>query len=225
MRLRGLVLSLTLLLALPVLVQAAPAGRIAGDYVEVRTADVFTGPCFANSEVGLTGTEAVLAWRIRTGSWDSVVLDGLSIVAVVRASATLGDPYSNPLPAQAVLLVDERASAAQQTALVAFARAQAGALLSDIVAIEAAPVRFAVEESRHGFVQVEAGNVATIATRAIGAADHFCHNEEVFYPPLASNLDHAMPAVATDSGYRGNHLGVTWREADRRGSFVGTFSF
>ncbi|MFQ5928024.1 MAG: DUF1326 domain-containing protein [Terriglobia bacterium] len=222
MKLRGLILSLTLVLALPAL---APAAQIAGDYIEVRTADVYTGPCFANSEIGLTGTEAVLAWRIREGSWDNVALAGLSVVAVVRASATLGDPYADSLPAKALLIVDARASAAQRAALVSFVRAQTDGLLSDIVTIESSPIQFAVDEQRHGYATVEAANLAKISTRAIGEADRHCYNEEVFYQPLAANLNHAVPAVALDSGYRGNHLGITWREANRRGSFVATFAF
>jgi len=46
----------------------------------------------------------------------------------------------------------------------------------------------------------------------------------VYYPPLASNLKNAMPAVATEGSYRGRHLGVTWVELGRRGSFVATFA-
>ena len=33
--------------------------RLHGEYVEARTADIFTGPCFANAEVNLMGDLAV----------------------------------------------------------------------------------------------------------------------------------------------------------------------
>ena len=212
--------------ALAVLALAAPAmAQIRGDYIEVRTADVYTGPCFANGEVGLTGHDAVLAWRIDQGNWGGVALDGLSVVAVVRASATLGDPYSNPLPAKAVMIVDAQANQAQRAALIQFAQAQTAGLLKDIVAVEASPIRFAVDvDGRHGYATLEAGNLAKISTRTITAGDSICHNEEVFYPPLANGLTHAMPAVAVNASYEGNHLGGTWREAERRGAFVGAFS-
>ena len=204
---------------------AVPASaQVTGYYLESRTADVYTGPCFANGEVNLTGYEAVLAWHIETGNWNRVALDGLSVVAVVRASSTLGDPFSNPLPARTVFLVDERAEAAQRAALIEFAQTQTGDLLKDVVAIETTQIQFQVEKDRHGFATLEAGNLARISTRAIGSDDHFCHNEEVYYPPLASGLDHAMPAVALESRYRGNHLGVTWSESGRRGAFVAAFS-
>ena len=80
-----------LALALPA---AAQAAQIQGDYVETRSADVWTGPCFANAETGLTGREAILAWRVEKGAWNGVPLDGLSVVGVVKASATLGDPFA-----------------------------------------------------------------------------------------------------------------------------------
>lgn len=207
-------------------VPAVGGNQIRGDYVELRTADVYTGPCFANGEVRLTGHDAVLAWRIASGSWGNVPLDGLSIVAAVRANATLGDSYSPTIAAKSVLIVDERATQAQRAALIHFAQTQTRGLLDDVLAVEAAPIRFAVDEGgQHGFVTLEAGNLAKITTRALTSKDHLCGNEEVFYPPLAANLDHAMPAVAREGFYRGNHLGGTWKEAERRGAFVGSFAF
>lgn len=216
-----------LFLAAAVLLAAIPSqaqqDHLSGDYAEFRSADVYTGPCFANSEVGQTGQEAVLAWHIGTGAWNKVALDGLSVVAVVRASATLGDPYSNALPARAVMIVDSRANAAQRQALVQFAQAQTAGLLSSVVAIEAAPIQFAMG-AEHGRVQIQAGNMVALSTRAISAGDDVCHNEEVFYQPLAAHLSHAMPAMILDGRYSGNHLGMTWNDAGRRGAFVGHFS-
>jgi hypothetical protein len=86
------------------------AEEIRGDYLETRSADVYTGQCFANGEVNLVGNEAILAWHVRSGSWDGVQLQGLTVAAAVRANGTLGDPYEDPFPAKAVLLVDELAS-------------------------------------------------------------------------------------------------------------------
>src|ERR1700745_4400125 len=98
------------------------AQQIQGDYIETRSADVYTGQCFANGEVNLVGKEAILAWHVQSGSWDGVSLDGLTISAAVRARAPLGDPYGNPYPAEAVLLVDEQANPPKRAALVHFAQ-------------------------------------------------------------------------------------------------------
>src|SRR5208337_4484172 len=102
------------------------AQQIRGDYIETRSADVYTGHCFANGEVNLVGDEAILAWHVQSGSWDGVALDGLTVAAAVKARATLGDPYANPYPARAVLLVDDQATPQQRVALVAFAHQMGG---------------------------------------------------------------------------------------------------
>src|SRR5580693_4892510 len=86
-----------------------PTGSIYGNYVEARTADVYTGPCFANSEVGLTGQLAVFGWKVTKGSWSGVNLDGMSVVGVVRAHHTLGDVYETAYPVVSVMIVDSRA--------------------------------------------------------------------------------------------------------------------
>src|SRR5438094_6713028 len=87
-----------------------PSNNIYGDYVEARTADVYTGPCFANSEVGLTGELAVFGWKVNRGEWHGTSLDGLSVVAAVKARTTLGDVYESAYPVRAVLIVDSRAN-------------------------------------------------------------------------------------------------------------------
>jgi hypothetical protein len=226
-----------LVLALLAMVCAVPAGatttaaakaqapQITGQYIEARTADVYTGPCIANSEIGLAGKQAVMGWHVDHGTWGNVDLDGLSVVAVVNADVTLGAPDGGPVHAAAVLIVDEAASDAQRAALVNFAQAQTGTLLSKIVSIVSAPMSFETNiGGKHMSASLVAGNLVRITTRALNEGDEFCHNEEVYYPPLAGNLMHAMPAVATEAGYRGNDLGVTWKENERRGVFLGSFS-
>jgi hypothetical protein len=221
-------------LALIAMVCAIPAGattpkpqapQITGQYIEARTADVYTGPCIANSEIGLAGKQAVMGWHVEHGTWGNIDLDGLSVVAVVNSDVTLGSPDGGPVHAQAVLIVDEAATDAQRAALVNFAQAQTGTLLSQIIAIEAAPMHFETNiGGQHMSASLVAGNLVRITTRSLNEGDEFCHNEEVYYPPLAGNLVHAMPAVATEAGYRGNHLGVTWTENERRGVFLGSFA-
>jgi hypothetical protein len=212
------------LMAIPTMAQTNSANRISGNYMEFRNADVYTGPCFANSQVGLTGQNALLAWQVTDGQWNGVDLSGLGIVAVVRASATLGDPYADPLPAKAVLFVDARANSAQQAALVSFAQSQSAGLLQNIVATNLAPISFSSDPSRMGWQTLAVGNTVKLSTRAITMNDMICHNEATYYPPLSAHLTHSMPVVAVDSSYQGNSLGVTWDDANRRSSFVGKFA-
>src|SRR5215469_5500589 len=64
---------------------AAPlsAASLTGSYIEARTTDVWTGPCFANADVNIGGKHAIMAWKIDKGEFNKVNLDGLGVVAVV----------------------------------------------------------------------------------------------------------------------------------------------
>lgn len=199
------------------------AQQIRGDYIETRSADVYTGQCFANGEVNLAGKEAILAWHVQSGSWDGVALDGLTIAAAVHAKATLGDPYGNPYPAQAVLLVDDQANPQQSAALVSFAKQMGGELLKNVDQTLAAPMEMIVNHEHHGVALLRAGQFATVQTRALGDKDHVCGNEVTFYPPLTA-VAHSMPAVAVTDAYRGPGLGESWDTHGRRSAFVGTFA-
>ena len=74
--------SIAALCGVLVLVGSSVAGAagIRGDYIEARTADVFTGPCFSNAEVfiygkpgrhGLEGDRGVVRRRRPVAAWAS----------------------------------------------------------------------------------------------------------------------------------------------------------
>ncbi|MGH9378778.1 MAG: DUF1326 domain-containing protein [Terriglobia bacterium] len=199
------------------------SASVLGQYVEVRSADVYTGPCFANSEVGLEGRHAILVWTIRQGEWRGSNLSGLSVVAVINAKDNLGDPYHNPYPAKAILIVDQRASAAQRHALVSFVTAAGGPLVAHIVQVDRAPISVEFGKGmNHGTVTVVAGNLARIQTRSMCAGDAICGNEIRYYPPL-TKVSGAMPAYTVEEAYSGNGLGVEWNRRDDRSAYIGTF--
>ena len=212
------ILLVLVLSSLPVTAQ-----QIRGDYLETRSADVYTGQCFANGEVNLVGNEAILAWHVQSGTWDGVPLQGLTIAAAVRAKSTLGDPYENPYPAKSVLLVDEQATEQQRAALVKFAKHMGGELLKNVEQVFPVPMELVVSAEHHGAAMLRAGQFVTVKTRSIGDKDHLCGNEVTFYPPL-TQMAHSMPAVALTDSYRGPGLGVSWDLHGKRSAFVGTFA-
>lgn len=214
---------LPILIAIALLSLPAAAQKIQGDYIESRNADVYTGQCFANGEVNLVGDNAILAWHVKSGSWNGVGLDGLSVAAAVKAKGTLGDPYENPYPAEAVVIVDDTASAEQKTALQAFAHHMAGPLLDHVERVIAAPVAFETNPQQHGAALLRAGKFATVQTRSLGEHDHVCGNEETYYPPLTKTT-HAMPAVAVTDAYNGPGLDTSWDLHGKRSAFLGTFA-
>jgi len=201
----------------------ALAQQIRGQYLETRSADVYTGQCFANGEVNLVGNEAILAWHVENGNWNGISLDGLTVAAAVHAHGTLGDPYESPYPAQAVVIVDDQASSQQRAALIAFAQQMGGELLSHVEQVIPAPMELVVNPEKHGIAVLRAGRFATVQTRSIGEFDHVCGNEVTFYPPLTATT-HSMPAVAMTDSYQGPGLGVAWESHGKRSAFVGSLA-
>jgi hypothetical protein len=216
----GLAITLVALLA-----AGASAETIKGNYVEARTCDVYTGPCFANAEFGLTGDQAVMAWKIDSGTWKGVDLSGLAIVAAVKAGNTLGDEYTNPYPAKAVLIVDEKATSEQRESLISFAKSMGGRLLDDVVRTETAPIELSVAccEDR-GCATLVAGKLAAITTRCAGDHDHVCGNEYVYYQPLTKVNKDFIAAVTVSHEFKGAGLGGTWSSPNKRSAFIASFS-
>src|SRR6187431_132069 len=98
---------------------AGPA-TLQGTYVEARTSEVFAGACVINGEAATTGREAVLAWKVDTGGFNGVPLDGLSVVAAVSGDANLSvhEIGGEVAITRTALFVDARATEAQRNALV-----------------------------------------------------------------------------------------------------------
>jgi hypothetical protein len=209
--------------ALAFLVVAAPlsADGISGKYVEARTCDIWTGPCFANAEMNLTGKHAVVGWKVEKGALDNVCLDGLCVVAVLAANDTLGLDQTGP--ARTVLIVDENANAAQREALVRLAKNQNRKLVGDVVAIETAKIDLQVNDCKEGGCAVLQAGKARVETRCLSRQhDKVCGNESAFYPPLAGGVK-AIPAMAVEHRFSGKEFNETWSEAERRGAYVGSF--
>jgi hypothetical protein len=231
---RRLMIFGTVCLTLLLLALSVQAQQISGDYVETRNADVWTGACVANGELNLAGDQAILAWHVNKGEWNGVSLDGLGVIGVVKAAATLGDQYNSPYPAQAVMVVDARANAAQQKALISMAQKMSGELLMNVLQVKVAAIDMKVggmtassmDMSHHSLhsasASLRAGNIVGVETRAISENDHLCGNENVYYAPL-SKLVHSMPAVAELDEYDGPALGVIWTLHGKRSAFVGRF--
>jgi hypothetical protein len=200
---------------------AAPAPEVRGQYVEARTCDVFTGNCFANADTGLTGKNAVLAWKVTAGTVGGTRLDGLGVVAVVAAHDTLGLKQTGP--ARAVLIVDSRANPTQRSALIRLARQQGGDLVRNVVAVQSARIDLDVGTCTEGGCGELRAGAAHIETRCLDHKhDKICGNESAFYPPLARDVK-VRPAIAVEHSYTGKGVNETWEDAGRRAAYLGSF--
>jgi len=219
MTLAALLMTLTAANALAV---SQPA--IKGDYLEVRSCDIYTGPCFANAEMGTTGKEAMLVWTVKEGNWRGTSLDGLSVIAVVRTDATLGNMKYEPRSGKAVLIVDEKASPSQQEALKSFAQSMAGKLISEVAAVKTSDIEAKIGScTKSGCAVVKAKGLIDISTRCFGDDDHVCGNEDIFYPPL-TDVSEPMPAYTEIAAFNGKGLNATWQFTGQRSAFLASFA-
>ena len=106
-----------------------------------------------NSEADTMGRQTIMAWKI-TGSFEGVLLDGLTVAAAVAADRNPGVRESGgeePTAVKAIITVDPRATAAERDALVRFVRAMSRGLITQVVRVDTAPLRFATS---HQYVEV-----------------------------------------------------------------------
>jgi hypothetical protein len=214
----------------------ADAAGLRGEYVEARTNDVFTGPCFSNAEVYLTGHQAVIAWKVTEGSYKGVDLAGLTVAAAVLGTSTFDADQADQ--AKCVLIVDKKATPAQREALVAMAKSLGGDRLKNVVAIRDSVIAMMVEHNDadsashehglHAMPQAPRANfwapgLAEIVTRPLNEDDHKCGNETLAYPPLSKSVD-VKPAYTVNNSFRGQELNTRWDDQNARSSMVGSFA-
>jgi hypothetical protein len=213
---------------------APAAGQLKGDYVEARTADIYTGPCFSNAEIFITGHQAVMAWKVTEGSWKGVDLKGLSVAAAVLGTSSFSQ--DDPAYAKSVLIVDKKATPAQRDALVAMAKELGGVRLKNVLAVRTSALTLTVEDHATGHAKAEghsmphapaasfwAPGLAEILTRPLGDNDHFCGNESVEYAPLSRGVK-VLPAYTIRHAFKGAELDTLWNDPNCRSSFVGHFA-
>lgn len=201
---------------------ALSANELSGKYVEVRTCQIYTGPCFANGEVGLAGKHAIMTWSIEQGQHAGVELAGRSVTMVVKASHTLGFAgLEDAESTRALIVVDESADERQQAALASFALAQTGLSRDDVVRVETANIelRFDIGQLT---ADVKVGDFAHLQTRKARPGDCICSNESAYYPPLIS-LAQFVPGVAIEGDVTARPLGTRWSVPDSRSAYLGVF--
>jgi hypothetical protein len=214
-------LSLALVaLAIP----AAAADQISGTYLESRTCQVYTGPCFANAETALAGRDAVMAWNIESGKKNNVDLKGLSVVMVVTGNDTLAyQGVEDPTQLKSAIIVDSKASAEQRDALISFVKEHTGRAGKEVVRVDAVPISMSLDTADlKGNLQ--AGELVKLSTRKARPGDCICSNEVAFYPPLAK-VERFAPGVSIEAEYKGRGLGATWSTPESRSSYMGEFVY
>jgi hypothetical protein len=197
--------------------------RLTGEYVEARTAEVFAGGCIMNSEAETMGRQAIMAWRITSGAFEGVALDGLTVAAAVAGDRNLGMREmggEEPTAVKAIITVDPRATPAQRDALVRFARALSRGLITQVVRVDTAPIRFATSQN---YVEVSVPESMQLTVNKQMKHDPSCGAMK-WFTPFTAMADSAM-GVAEVHSFSGTGLGSKWSAPDKRSAFFGTFVY
>jgi hypothetical protein len=207
--------------AVPLWAGGAAGTSISGSYVEARTAEVFTGGCIMNGEAATTGREALLVWKVDRGSFDGVALNGLTVVAAIAGDTNLGirEIGGDAAATRAAIFVDERATPAQRTALVAMAKQHSNGMVSKVVELTPTPIQFADEPQT---IRVAAKSLRLTVQKEINH-DPSCGAKQWFHP-LAEIRGAALGTTA-ENVFSGSALGTKWSDPNKRSSFFGTFSY
>jgi len=200
---------------------AGAKNTVTGEYVEARTAEVFTGGCIMNSEAETMGKQAVLAWKVDRGSFNGIAIDGLSVVAALAGDRNLGmtEMGGEKPTVRTAMFVDQRANPAQQLALVAMANELSKGLVGTIVQVTPTAIQFS---DHGGEINVSSAQVS------LAVSKHLTHEPTCgamqWFHPFASMDDSAM-GVTSQHLFTGSALGTKWSDPNKRSSFFGTFSY
>jgi len=202
---------------------SASGARLTGEYVEARTAEVFAGGCIMNSEAETMGRQAIMAWKITSGSFEGVPLDGLTVAAAIAGDRNLGMREmggEEPTMVKAIITVDPRATRAQRDALVRFVRAMSRGLITEVVRVDTAPIKFATSQN---YVEVSVPDSMQLTVNKEMKHDPSCGAMQWFKP--FSTLEQSAMGVAEAHSFSGQGLGTKWSAPDKRSAFFGTFAY
>jgi hypothetical protein len=210
-----------LLLTATVATLPAGAPTVQGTYVEARTSEVFAGACVINGEAATTGREALLAWKVDTGRFNGVALDGLAVVAAVSGDANLSvhEIGGEVAHTRTAVFVDARATDAQRKALVTMVKTLARGVVSTVAEVTPAPIEFVTGEHD---IRVTAQAVRLMVRKEM-SHDVSCGNKKWFEP--LSTVHHADMGITVENAFNGSSLGTKWSDPNKRSGFFGTFSY
>jgi hypothetical protein len=191
---------------------------VQGDYVEARTASVFAGACHYNSELVTSGRDAVMAWKISSGSANGVNLAGVKAMAVISCESNLSDDGA---ARRSEITIDNEASDAQAAAMVQLLSVRCGKSLGQIVAVRRGPVNF---QHIGGQYEVNAAGFASMSVAAMPNSECCTQPNLVWYSPLIQ-LNGRMVGYTRTAAYTAGTVGDSWQRSDENSAFYGSFSF
>ena len=196
---------------------ATETPTVQGEYIEARSASVYVGACHFGAEYVEGGREATLVWNIQHGSWNSVSLDGITVVAVVSAKSNLAIDTETR---KSVLYLDPSTTAEQRTALKDMLTTKRADVLGEIVTTQTAAVEFTKKGTKY---DVTVGEVLALSANRYPCAG-CTQPHQIWYEPLTT-IQNAIVGKSEVYRYKDTYLPVTWQQGGTENNvFVGNFS-
>ena len=189
--------ALTLLIAGTVYAGGGPA--ISGDYAEVRSNEVYTCGCRFSGQSDLAATEAILAWKIDSGSIDGTPLAGSKVVAVVTGDDNLD---RREAARRSVLFVD----AAETQPVVNLVSRYFGDVVGEIMSVRRTPIEFRLD-GEHALVRLDG---VEVALRRAVLPDDAHDGSSRWYEPFVPTTDWTL-GVAERNEFWQDGLNRRWR--------------
>lgn len=198
--------------------KAQTSSEIRGDYVEARSAHVYTCGCLYSGEMVTGGKEAILVWHITSGEYQGIPLSSLKIAAVIVGEQHLG---VDGTARRTVLYFDGLSSNVDQQAILELWRREYAKILGKIIAGRPASIRI---EKRGETESIEISGMARLEVRKARLPQDAHPGSSLWYGPFTDLGDPSL-ITALLYEYWGNEFQRQWREfSPGISGFMGHFS-
>jgi hypothetical protein len=202
---RGFLSALVVLGAAPL--GAQTSGILSGDYIEGRSNHVYGCYCEWSGESQTGGTEAIVAWNIRSGAYRGASLAGVRLAAVIVGESTLsqGSP-----PRKSVVVVDSAASEIQRKAVEELVGGEYSRLIGRVIEVRKVPIQFEVAPEK---ATLKVGDLLGLALRKAILPEDALQGARLWYDPFIP-LTESTLAVTVNNRYRGREFDTVWSRSE-----------
>ncbi|MFB3826212.1 MAG: DUF1326 domain-containing protein [Bryobacteraceae bacterium] len=183
------------------------SGAITGDYIEDRANKVYGCYCEWSGEGEHGGREAVVGWRIRSGSYAGTDLAGVKAAAAIVGDRTLSRPGAQR---RSTIVVDSRATPAQKRAVEALLRERFGEMLGEVVQVLAEPIEFERQPAR---AVLRIGTLLNLDMREARLVEDSLQGATLWYDPFIE-LKEATLGTTLHVSYSGPQFRHKWSKDD-----------
>lgn len=197
--------------ALPLSLQAAERGQVAGEYIELHACEVYTGGCTASAQITQGGRSLLRVWNFSQGPVDFT--NRMSILVLETAEGNLALPQTESK--KAVAYLPDESTASQREALLGWLKDNG----VHVTESRAVPISYRRDGSH---IMLKAGDSIALSTRAIESCDAGSCGEQLWYTPRGKTGTFTV-LVNDQSSVEEPLLALSWKDNGAKSVFFGKF--